>query len=96
MRDETCDDRDRKDQGAKRQMSGRAFLRKSVRQKIDDDRADCHPKHRDRDRNEREMKPHRHAEDTGQEDLIHQRAECHEENTQVHLFFQETGLQVNT
>ena len=56
---------------------------KKPRREVDDQRAGGHAEHRHRQRDECEVVQHRHAEDAGQQDLVHQRRQGDEEDPDV-------------
>ena len=66
-----------------RQAMAQALGREEPRREIDEQRADGHAEHRDRQRDERKVVQHRHAEDPRQQDFVHQRREGDEEDADV-------------
>ena len=56
---------------------------KQTRREIDEQRSRRHPEHRQRQRDEREVIQHRHAEDPREQDLVHQSSEGDEEEADV-------------
>ena len=81
--EEAQHDRYRKEHRGERKVRAQAIGGEHIRRKIDDERPGRHAEHRERQRDERKVVQHRHAEDPGQQDFVHQRGERDEEEADV-------------
>ena len=65
------------------QLHPEPLSREDPRGEIDRKRADRHPEHRERERDERKVVQHRHAEDPREQDFVHQRRQGDEEKADI-------------
>jgi hypothetical protein len=79
VHEERPNGREAEQQRGERHLVLRAFRREAMRREVDDERAQRDAEHRERDRQEGKVVPHRHAEDAREEDLQDQRAKRDEE-----------------
>src|SRR5260221_2782989 len=76
---------DREGQRRRREPGLQPIAGKELRSHVHEQRADRHPEQGDRERDEGEVVQHRHAEDAGEKNLVHQRGERHEEQPDISL-----------
>ena len=90
----------REDDSRKREPLAQAIGGEHTWREVDEQGAGRHAEHRDRQRDEREVIQHRHAEDPREEDLVHQRRHGDKENPDVRwwtrLADREAGVWIQT
>ena len=86
---EARDDGEGEQQRAQREVLLRLLPREEAGEQVDEYGTHDHPEHRDRDRDERKVIPHRDTEDSREQNLVHQRRQHHHEETGVGAFRRE-------
>ena len=83
LRQEAERRQDRKRDRGRRELHFDRVAAEDLRQQKHDQRAYRHPEHGDGNRHEREVVPHGHAEDPGEQDLVHDHRRSDQEQTSV-------------